>query len=138
MATTAQLKVAPSGAINQMIRPTAEAKLGEKVRNITQIARNIAPVKTGALRNSIVMRARGAGGQFASSRSGQNVASYEIGVTAPHASYVVRGTRPHTIRAHGPWPLRNRETGQIFGPVVNHPGTKANNFMLNALRQGGL
>ncbi len=40
-----------------------------------------------------------------------------------YAGYVNDGTRPHIIRSHGRWPLRNRATGQVFGPVVHHPGT---------------
>jgi hypothetical protein len=33
------------------------------------------------------------------------------------------GTVAHVIRSKGPYPLRNRKTGQVFGPVVHHPGT---------------
>lgn len=47
--------------------------------------------------------------------------------------YVEYSTKPHIIRSHGPWPLRNRETGQVFGPVVHHPGTKAQPFMRPAI-----
>jgi hypothetical protein len=38
-------------------------------------------------------------------------------------------TSPHVIESHGPWPLRNRRTGQVFGPKVNHPGTQAQPFI---------
>lgn len=34
------------------------------------------------------------------------------------------GTPPHEIRSHGAYPLRNRRTGQVFGRVVQHPGTR--------------
>lgn len=40
------------------------------------------------------------------------------------------GSRPHEIRAgeprpgKRPYPLRNRKTGQVFGRVVQHPGTQ--------------
>lgn len=34
------------------------------------------------------------------------------------------GSAPHTIESHGPYPLRNRRTGQVFGRRVRHPGTK--------------
>lgn len=34
------------------------------------------------------------------------------------------GSRPHIIESHGDYPLRNRKTGQVFGPVVHHPGTR--------------
>lgn len=50
--------------------------------------------------------------------------------------YVEYGTGPHWIISHGyaagrryPWPLRNRRTGEVFGPVVWHPGTPAQPFI---------
>lgn len=58
-----------------------------------------------------------------------------VGPTAPYADYVVRGTPPHGIDSHGPWPLRNRVTGQIFGRHVNHPGTAPNDFVSRALNR---
>lgn len=42
---------------------------------------------------------------------------------------VERGTGPHPIDSHGPWPLRNRRTGQVFGRHVNHPGTRPQPFI---------
>lgn len=33
------------------------------------------------------------------------------------------GSRPHTIRSHGDYPLRDRH-GRIFGREVHHPGTR--------------
>ena len=48
---------------------------------------------------------------------------------AAYAPYVEFGTGPHIIRAVNKRTLANTETGQIFGPVVHHPGTKANPFM---------
>lgn len=52
-----------------------------------------------------------------------------IGPTADYAQYVERDTVPHLIVSHGPWPLRNRETGEIFGRVVHHPGTRGQHFI---------
>lgn len=48
---------------------------------------------------------------------------------ATYAPYVEFGTEPHTIRAVNKRVLANKDTGQVFGPVVHHPGTKANPFM---------
>lgn len=48
---------------------------------------------------------------------------------ATYAPYVEFGTRPHIITAVNAKVLANRKTGQIFGPVVHHPGTKANPFL---------
>jgi hypothetical protein len=52
-----------------------------------------------------------------------------IGPTAPYGGFVNNGTPPHVIRSTGPWPLRNRASGQVFGPVVRHPGTAATHFV---------
>lgn len=48
---------------------------------------------------------------------------------AQYAPDVEFGTGPHIIRAVNKKVLANTKTGQIFGPVVHHPGTKANPFM---------
>ncbi len=52
-----------------------------------------------------------------------------VGPTVPYAMYVEEDTRPHVIAAHGPWSLRSRVTGQLFGPVVHHPGTRGQHFV---------
>lgn len=46
---------------------------------------------------------------------------------------IEQGTYPHEIRSHGPWPLRNRETGDVFGRVVHHPGTRPQPFIAPAV-----
>src|SRR5580693_1858022 len=48
---------------------------------------------------------------------------------ASYAPYVEFGTAPHIIKAVKARALANTETGQFFGPVVHHPGTKANPFL---------
>jgi hypothetical protein len=48
---------------------------------------------------------------------------------ASYAPYVEFGTAPHTIKAVNAKVLANVQTGQIFGTLVHHPGTKANPFM---------
>lgn len=55
--------------------------------------------------------------------------TYVIGPTADYGPYVEEDTVPHLIVSHGPWPLRNRETGQVFGRVVHHPGTRGQHFI---------
>lgn len=62
--------------------------------------------------------------------------SYLIGPTATTGDHhtflgplVERGTPPHLIVAHGPYSLHNAETGDYFGPVVHHPGTRAQPFI---------
>ena len=48
---------------------------------------------------------------------------------ASYAPYVEFGTAPHTIKAVNKKVLANVNSGQVFGPVVKHPGTKPNPFM---------
>lgn len=54
----------------------------------------------------------------------------------PASVFVVRGTRPHLIRPRRRRALRFRVGGrQVFARLVRHPGTRANNFLLDALRR---
>lgn len=77
----------------------------------------------GSFRDSIVPKRSGSAGTL----------SVQFGSGSPIAPYIVDGTRPHVIQSRGPWALRNRETGQVFGRMVNHPGTKANPFARKAV-----
>lgn len=43
------------------------------------------------------------------------------------------GTDPHVIESTGDWPLRNKETGQVFGRRVNHPGNAAQPYLRPAV-----
>jgi hypothetical protein len=49
-------------------------------------------------------------------------ASTRVWINTRHWQFIEYGTVPHIIRSHGPYPLRNRKTGQVFGRVVFHPG----------------
>lgn len=53
--------------------------------------------------------------------------------TADYALYVHEGTRPHTIRVRRRKVLANRRAKQFFGKVVQHPGTKAQPFLQQAV-----
>jgi hypothetical protein len=48
---------------------------------------------------------------------------------AQYAPYVEFGTAPHIIKPINARVLANAKTGEIFGTLVHHPGTKANPFM---------
>lgn len=52
-----------------------------------------------------------------------------IGPTVYYARWVNNGTPPHIIMSTGPWPLRNRATGQVFGRIVHHPGYHGSHFI---------
>lgn len=55
----------------------------------------------------------------------------------PAAMYVLKGTKAHVIMSTGTWPLRNKKTGQVFGPKVNHPGYKGDDFLGKAMLEAG-
>ena len=56
-----------------------------------------------------------------------------IQALAPHAVYVVKGTRPHEIRPVNSSVLAFQVAGRmVFTPIVRHPGTKPNPFMQRA------
>lgn len=59
-----------------------------------------------------------------------------INVRHPAALYVTGGTRPHTIRPRRPGGvLRFTVNGQVvYARYVDHPGSKPNNFLKDALR----
>ncbi|AVK80936.1 hypothetical protein [Campylobacter fetus] len=52
------------------------------------------------------------------------------------------GTKPHIIKAKKAKGLANKKAGLFFGKQVNHPGTKAQPYLENALNSymsgGGL
>lgn len=48
---------------------------------------------------------------------------------AVYAPYVEFGTAPHEIRAVNKRVLANVQAGEVFGPIVHHPGTKSNPFL---------
>jgi len=90
------------------------------VREVAADARRLVPVDTGELRGSI-----------REAWSGGTVGRVYVGTD--HWAPTEYGSRAHRIESHGPWPLRNKETGQVFGRVVNHPGTPEQPFMRPAL-----
>lgn len=58
-----------------------------------------------------------------------------VEVNANYAAHVEFGTKPHTIIPRTKKVLANRRTGQFFGKVVHHPGTKANPFLQRAFQR---
>lgn len=51
------------------------------------------------------------------------------GPTVAYAKYVEFGTAAHLIKAINAKVLANKKSGQVFGPIVHHPGSAANPFM---------
>lgn len=61
----------------------------------------------------------------------------KIGVLAPYAVYVVKGTAPHEIRPVNACCLAFRAAGgdMVFTKLVRHPGTKPNPFLERAVEK---
>lgn len=79
--------------------------------------------------------------QLAPGSMARQITTYVQGTSAYVVSnhfasgFVVRGTRPHIIRPRNRKALRFQASGRVvFATIVHHPGNKANNFLLEALR----
>jgi HK97 gp10 family phage protein len=58
----------------------------------------------------------------------------EVVASRPYALYVHEGTRPHIIVPVYKKVLANKRTGEFFGTLVHHPGTRPNPFFERAIR----
>lgn len=103
------------------------AKFATYARRIQTTAQQLNPTnaRTGAYR----------GGFFNESRGGGTDWSYAIGNTAPHSTFIERGTRPHTIRPRrGKFLVFQGADGRtVFAREVHHPGTEAHRVLQRAL-----
>ncbi|WP_169976128.1 HK97 gp10 family phage protein [Campylobacter sp. RM16191] len=95
-------------------------RVGSGIANRAKI---IAPIDTGNLKKDIQV-------------FDDNINNFEVEIgntkLAPYAKFVHEGTKPHVIKVKKMKALANKKTGQIFGKKVNHPGIKANPYLLNA------
>lgn len=58
-----------------------------------------------------------------------------IEALAPYSLFVHEGTAAHTIVPVNKKVLADRRTGQIFGTLVHHPGTRPNPFFARAIER---
>lgn len=58
----------------------------------------------------------------------------EVVASRPYAIFVHEGTHPHTIVPVNKRVLANKRTGEIFGKLVHHPGTRPNPFFERAIQ----
>ena len=110
-----RLLVGRGGAVNR--------DLQRRAQNVAIAARRMAP---GSMARKITSVAASENNTF------------EITCSHPATLYVVRGTRPHVIIAHGKALKFKGHGGRtVFRKRVNHPGNKPNNFMERAVRAAG-
>lgn len=124
-------------AINQMLHGRTgfvALHLANEGRRVEGNARRLVGVKTGALKASI-------GSRIVRSNPGYNVEVF-AGGTPKTAQYVMphhQGSRPHVIRPRNRRALKFQASGRtVFAKKVNHPGNRANPFLLRAAQQAGL
>jgi hypothetical protein len=99
-----------------------ERNLRKRARRVEARARELAP---GTMKLGITSRIEGRGRDL----------SAVITSSHPATLYVVNGTRPHQIRPVRAQSLRFTVGGRaVFAKLVNHPGTKPDNFLEKALR----
>lgn len=92
----------------------------EIAERVSQIARGLAPKKTGTYMRGIIKRQLGG-------------KKWMIVATAPHSIFVELSTRPHIIRPVRAKTLRFETRGKtIFASYVRHPGTRGQHVMKRA------
>lgn len=112
----ARLLRLPGGLVDRSLR--------RRVERVQRAAETLAPGSMGrGIRTRIDYRTDGAVGVITS--------------THPATIYVVNGTRPHIIRPRRPGGVLRFTIGGrvVYARFVNHPGTRPNGFMIEALRQ---
>jgi hypothetical protein len=116
-----------TAALSRMLRARGgpvERALRAKTDHVESIAKREAP---GSMPDFIDSR-------IESTRTGlQGV----ITSSHPATNLVLKGTRAHIIRPRRRKALRFEVAAQVvFAKIVHHPGTKANDFLGRALREG--
>jgi HK97 gp10 family phage protein len=118
----------------QTVFRAAPLKMTDEIHKAIQ--RSILTIERNVKREAPVNKKPGGGNLRQSVRSSMlGVASGTVEVGAEYGIYVEGGTRPHQIRPVRKMVLANRRTGEIFGRLVNHPGTKANPFFSRGVDQ---
>lgn len=93
----------------------------ESAASILNQAISLAPVNEGNLKNSGDLRIK------------ENGLKADVFFTANYAQHVEFGTRPHKIKAKPGGVLHFKVNGRdVFAKEVNHPGTKAQPFLVPA------
>lgn len=117
------------GSLSVVLARATDTALTKAAIRVQNEARRNCPVDTGTLRRSITFSLVGSTPQTRTARVGSNV---------EYALMVENGTRPHVIRPKRTRALKFQIGGRtIYAKRVNHPGTRATNFLKDALRAAG-
>lgn len=99
------------------------------------VAQSVFLVESNAKKLAPVNKQSGGGNLRQSIRAIPKGTTGLVDVGAKYAVPVHEGTRPHIIRAKAKKVLADRRNGKFFGKVVNHPGTKAQPFLREAVEK---
>lgn len=99
------------------------------------VGRVVKKIEGDAKKKAPVNKESGGGNLRQSIRSGVQGMSGVVVADAKYAAAVNFGSRPHIIRSHGNYPLRNRRTGAIFGREVLHSGNRPQPFFSDAVEE---
>jgi hypothetical protein len=115
---------------NQVFMRFTDADAKRRAKNVLTEAVQTAPVgKTGALRAGLGM------GQSRDVK-GRWTTGYDVFSKAAHSRFVMDGTRPHEIKGNPLLAFFWPKVGKfVVFHSVQHPGTKANPFLVRALRK---
>lgn len=123
---------ADQGALNQLLygrTGPVQLHVANKGREVEGYARRLVGVKSGETRAGIYSR-------VVLSNPGYNV---EVGARSKAMPYHHDGTKPHIIRPRRKRALKFQAGGRtVFAKKVNHPGTRANPFLIRAGQAAGL
>lgn len=115
----------------RVVRDSQRRRMTALGGRLLRMVRDEAPKKTGKFASGI---------RLDMSHHGDR-STIEVAVPSPLGRWITQGTRPHTIRPKGNYPLRFFWARGPQGPrvysfwSVNHPGTKANPFIARAYRR---
>ena len=123
MATRAHVRaVVVDPEVGRRFAHIAHDLAGQVIDEVEKDVQRLVPVDTGLLKTTVKKGVDGGTGWVSVGEAGHEV-------DTSYWEDVEYGTRPHGIDSHGRWPLRNDETGEIFGRHVNHPGTEAQPYL---------
>lgn len=97
------------------------------------VKKSVLVVQSNAIKEAPVNKQSGGGNLRQSIKTSMvNKLRGAIISNANYSIFVHEGTRPHVIRPRIKKGLANKRTGQFFGKIVHHPGTRANPYMERA------
>lgn len=100
------------------------------------VQKSILTIQSNAMKEAPVNKQSGGGNLRQSIRSKMTSALRgEVVANANYSAAVETGTKPHPIAVVNKKVLANKRTGQFFGKLVHHPGTRPNPFMMRAIEK---